>query len=109
MLKFLMGVVAGYGSCQNNLPFNIGKPYSSAWGSWTHSRGTSKVTSAFICQILLPHGKLQILLLLRGAQSKATIIDAHGNLVKIKVPITATEIMLDEPGDVVSLVQPIKY
>ncbi|KAG5558157.1 hypothetical protein RHGRI_008170 [Rhododendron griersonianum] len=90
MLKFLMGVVAGYGSCQNNLPYNIGKPYSSAWGSWTHSRGTSK-------------------LLLRGAQLKATIIDAHGNRVKIKVPITATEILLDEPRHVVSLVRLIKY
>ncbi|KAI8569501.1 hypothetical protein RHMOL_Rhmol02G0283700 [Rhododendron molle] len=42
MLKFLKGVVAGSGSGPNNLPYNIGEPYSSAWGSWTHSRGTSK-------------------------------------------------------------------
>ncbi|KAG5563185.1 hypothetical protein RHGRI_005816 [Rhododendron griersonianum] len=66
MLKFLKGVVAGSGSGPNNLPYNIGEPYSSAWGSWTHSRGTSKV------------------------------------------PITATEIMLDEPRHVVSLVQLIQ-
>jgi hypothetical protein len=32
----------------------------------------------------------------------ATLIDARGNLLKIKVPITAAEIMLDEPGHVVS-------
>ncbi|KAG5558145.1 hypothetical protein RHGRI_008163 [Rhododendron griersonianum] len=38
----------------------------------------------------------------------ATIIDAHGNCLKIKVPITATEIMLDEPRHVVSLVQLIR-
>ncbi|GFZ15112.1 kinase family with ARM repeat domain-containing protein [Actinidia rufa] len=42
MLKFLKGVVAGSGSGPNNLPYNIGDPYSSAWGSWTHHRGTSK-------------------------------------------------------------------
>ncbi|XP_028062837.1 probable inactive serine/threonine-protein kinase scy1 isoform X2 [Camellia sinensis] len=42
MLKFLKGVVAGSGSGPNNLPYNIGEPYSSAWGSWTHCRGTSK-------------------------------------------------------------------
>ena len=43
MLKFLKGVVAGSGAGLKDLPYNIGEPYSSAWGSWTHSRGTSKV------------------------------------------------------------------
>ncbi|KAK3022390.1 hypothetical protein RJ639_047364 [Escallonia herrerae] len=42
MLKFLKGVVAGSGAGVKDLPYNIGEPYSSAWGSWTHSRGTSK-------------------------------------------------------------------
>ncbi|XP_052200887.1 uncharacterized protein LOC127807239 [Diospyros lotus] len=42
MLRFLKGVVAGSGSGPNNLPYNLGEPYSSAWGSWTHYRGTSK-------------------------------------------------------------------
>ncbi|XP_034702841.1 probable inactive serine/threonine-protein kinase scy1 isoform X1 [Vitis riparia] len=42
MLKFLKGVVAGSGAGLKDLPYNIGEPYSSAWGSWTHSRGTSK-------------------------------------------------------------------
>ncbi|PSS33246.1 Inactive serine/threonine-protein kinase scy1 [Actinidia chinensis var. chinensis] len=42
MFKFLKGVVAGSGSGPNNLPYNIGDPYPSAWGSWTHHRGTSK-------------------------------------------------------------------
>lgn len=42
MLKFLKGVVAGSGTGLKDLPYNIGEPYSSAWGSWTHSRGTSK-------------------------------------------------------------------
>lgn len=42
MLKFLKGVVAGSGAGLKDLPYNIGEPYSSAWGSWIHSRGTSK-------------------------------------------------------------------
>ncbi|KAK2982402.1 hypothetical protein RJ640_026245 [Escallonia rubra] len=42
MLKFLKGVVAGSGAGVKDLPYNVGEPYSSAWGSWTHSRGTSK-------------------------------------------------------------------
>ncbi|GLJ36990.1 hypothetical protein SUGI_0749180 [Cryptomeria japonica] len=43
MLKFLKGVVAGSGAGGiRDLPYNIGEPYSSAWGSWTHYRGTSK-------------------------------------------------------------------
>ncbi|XP_077232825.1 uncharacterized protein LOC143872013 [Tasmannia lanceolata] len=42
MLKFLKGVVAGSGTGLKDLPYNIEEPYSSAWGSWTHYRGTSK-------------------------------------------------------------------
>ncbi|MQL85222.1 hypothetical protein Taro_017745 [Colocasia esculenta] len=42
MFKFLKGVVGGSGSGPKDLPYNIGEPYSSAWGSWTHHRGTSK-------------------------------------------------------------------
>ncbi|XP_057958163.1 uncharacterized protein LOC131151022 [Malania oleifera] len=42
MLKFLKGVVAGSGTGLKDLPYNIGEPYSSAWGSWTHFRGSSK-------------------------------------------------------------------
>nr|GMD57730.1 probable inactive serine/threonine-protein kinase scy1 isoform X2 [Ipomoea batatas] len=42
MLKFLKGVVAGSGTGVKDLPYNIGEPYSSAWGSWVHYRGTSK-------------------------------------------------------------------
>ncbi|KAL5538523.1 hypothetical protein UlMin_046094 [Ulmus minor] len=42
MLKFLKGVVGGSGSGPKDLPYNIGEPYPSAWGSWTHFRGTSK-------------------------------------------------------------------
>ncbi|KAL8151492.1 hypothetical protein V2J09_021300 [Rumex salicifolius] len=42
MLKFLKGVVAGSGAGVKDLPYNIAEPYSSAWGSWTHHRGTSK-------------------------------------------------------------------
>ncbi|KAL3622038.1 hypothetical protein CASFOL_034234 [Castilleja foliolosa] len=42
MLKFLKGVVAGSGAGLKDLPYNIGEPYSSAWGSWVHCRGTSK-------------------------------------------------------------------
>lgn len=49
MLKFLKGVVAGSGAGLKDLPYNIGEPYSSAWGSWVHYRGTSKVS---ICSIL---------------------------------------------------------
>lgn len=45
MFKFLKDVVSGSGAGVKDLPYNIGEPYSSAWGSWTHSRGTSKVTS----------------------------------------------------------------
>ncbi|KAF5736500.1 hypothetical protein HS088_TW14G00643 [Tripterygium wilfordii] len=42
MLKFLKGVVGGSGTGPKDLPYNIGDPYSTAWGSWTHHRGTSK-------------------------------------------------------------------
>eukprot|EP00249_Psilotum_nudum_P023155 c28764_g1_i1 orf=1228-3660(-) len=41
MLKFLKGVVGSSGGIKD-LPYNIGEPYSSTWGSWTHFRGTSK-------------------------------------------------------------------
>lgn len=27
-----------------DLPYTIGEAYSTAWGSWTHSRGTKKVS-----------------------------------------------------------------
>ncbi|XP_020597664.1 probable inactive serine/threonine-protein kinase scy1 [Phalaenopsis equestris] len=42
MLKFLKGVVAGSGAGLKDFPYNIGEPYSSSWGSWTHYGGTSK-------------------------------------------------------------------
>ncbi|XP_072954552.1 uncharacterized protein [Typha angustifolia] len=42
MFKFLKEVVSGSGSGIKDLPYNIGDPYSTAWGSWTHHRGTSK-------------------------------------------------------------------
>ncbi|KAI8008126.1 putative inactive serine/threonine-protein kinase scy1 [Camellia lanceoleosa] len=42
MFKFLKGVVGGSGSGPNNLPYYIAEPYSSSWGSWSHSRGSSK-------------------------------------------------------------------
>ncbi|KAL0303980.1 UNVERIFIED_CONTAM: hypothetical protein Sradi_6266100 [Sesamum radiatum] len=46
MLKFLKGVVGGSGTGVKDLPYNIGEPYASAWGSWVHYRGTSKVSVA---------------------------------------------------------------
>ncbi|KAM3344841.1 putative inactive serine/threonine-protein kinase scy1 [Capsicum galapagoense] len=42
MFNFLKGVVSGSGTGVKDLPYNIGEPYSSAWGSWVHYRGTSK-------------------------------------------------------------------
>ncbi|KAJ4978377.1 hypothetical protein NE237_009157 [Protea cynaroides] len=42
MFKFLKGVVGGSGTGPKDLPYNIGESYASAWGSWTHYRGTSK-------------------------------------------------------------------
>ncbi|XVF24315.1 hypothetical protein REPUB_Repub13aG0117100 [Reevesia pubescens] len=42
MFKFLKGVVAGSGTGLKDLPYNIGDRYPSAWGSWSHFRGTSK-------------------------------------------------------------------
>ncbi|KAG6737703.1 hypothetical protein POTOM_059231 [Populus tomentosa] len=42
MLRFLKGVVGGAsGTGLKDLPYNIGDPYPSAWGPWTHHRGTS--------------------------------------------------------------------
>lgn len=43
MFKFLKEVVAGSGSGLKDFPYTIGEPYASAWGSWMHHRGTSKV------------------------------------------------------------------
>ncbi|KAK8464759.1 hypothetical protein PHAVU_010G077634 [Phaseolus vulgaris] len=42
MFKFLKEVVAGSGTGLKDLPYNIGEPYASAWGSWLHFRGISK-------------------------------------------------------------------
>ncbi|PWZ32845.1 hypothetical protein Zm00014a_014315 [Zea mays] len=42
MFKFLKEVVAGSGSGLKDFPYTIGETYASAWGSWTHHRGTSK-------------------------------------------------------------------
>lgn len=42
MFKFLKGVVGGSGAGVKDLPYNIGDPYPSAWGSWSHFHGTSK-------------------------------------------------------------------
>ncbi|KAK1373965.1 putative inactive serine/threonine-protein kinase scy1 [Heracleum sosnowskyi] len=42
MFKFLQSVVAGSGAGLKDLPYIIGEPYSSAWASWIHYRGTSK-------------------------------------------------------------------
>jgi len=46
MLKFLKSVV-GSGDGIKDLPYTIGEPYSTAWGGWTHFRGTSKVLLFF--------------------------------------------------------------
>ncbi|KAL2330200.1 hypothetical protein Fmac_017781 [Flemingia macrophylla] len=42
MFKFLKEVVGGSGTGVKDLPYTVADPYPSAWGSWTHSRGTSK-------------------------------------------------------------------
>ncbi|KAL6558094.1 hypothetical protein OROMI_018444 [Orobanche minor] len=42
MINFIKGVVGGSATGRKDLPYNIGEPYPSAWGSWVHSRGTSK-------------------------------------------------------------------
>ncbi|TKY65366.1 inactive serine/threonine-protein kinase scy1 [Spatholobus suberectus] len=42
MFKFLKEVVGGSGTGLKDLPYTVAEPYPSAWGSWTHSRGTSK-------------------------------------------------------------------
>ncbi|RDX84758.1 putative inactive serine/threonine-protein kinase scy1, partial [Mucuna pruriens] len=42
MFKFLKEVVGGSGTGLKDLPYAVAEPYPSAWGSWTHSRGTSK-------------------------------------------------------------------
>lgn len=42
MFKFLKEVVGGSGTGTRDLPYIIAEPYPSAWGSWTHSRATSK-------------------------------------------------------------------
>lgn len=41
MLNFFKTYV-GSGKGVKDLPYNVGEPYQSAWGSWTHYRGTSK-------------------------------------------------------------------
>uniref|UniRef100_A0A7N0TIA1 Protein kinase domain-containing protein n=1 Tax=Kalanchoe fedtschenkoi TaxID=63787 RepID=A0A7N0TIA1_KALFE len=48
MFKFLKGVVGGSGTGLKDLPYNIGEPYSAAWGSWVHHRGTSKDDGAAV-------------------------------------------------------------
>lgn len=48
MFNFLKGVVGGSGAGQKDLPYNIGDPYPSAWSSWSHFRGTSKVFFVFL-------------------------------------------------------------
>ncbi|KAG0466505.1 hypothetical protein HPP92_018085 [Vanilla planifolia] len=48
MFKFLKEVVSGSGAGLKDFPYNIGEPYSSAWGSWTHHRGTSKEDGSLV-------------------------------------------------------------
>jgi len=59
MFKFLKEVVAGSGSGLKDFPYSIGEPYASAWGSWTHHRGTSKVRRPYPSPLLpidqIPH------------------------------------------------------
>ncbi|CBI36936.3 unnamed protein product, partial [Vitis vinifera] len=38
----------------------------------------------------------------------AKLFDAHGNLRRVKVPVTAAELMLEEPGYVVSRVDDLR-
>nr|CAB3474635.1 unnamed protein product [Digitaria exilis] len=52
MFKFLKEVVAGSGSGLKDFPYTIGEPYASAWGSWVHHRGTSKVRHPNILSFL---------------------------------------------------------
>ncbi|KAL6523414.1 hypothetical protein OROGR_017017 [Orobanche gracilis] len=42
IIDFIKGVVGGSATGRKDLPYNIGETYPSAWGSWVHSRGTSK-------------------------------------------------------------------
>ncbi|RHN80544.1 putative protein kinase [Medicago truncatula] len=42
MFKFFKDFVGVTVAGLNDLPYTIGEPYSSAWGSWLHHRGTSK-------------------------------------------------------------------
>ncbi|XP_042450155.1 probable inactive serine/threonine-protein kinase scy1 isoform X1 [Zingiber officinale] len=53
MFKFLKGVVGGSGTGIKDLPYNIGESYPSSWGSWTHSRGTSKEDGSAVSIFLL--------------------------------------------------------
>ncbi|XP_042443465.1 probable inactive serine/threonine-protein kinase scy1 [Zingiber officinale] len=53
MFKFLKGVVGGSGTGIKDLPYNIGEPYHSSWGSWTHSRGTSKEDGSAVSIFIL--------------------------------------------------------
>ncbi|KAI3891146.1 hypothetical protein MKW98_007451 [Papaver atlanticum] len=59
MFKFLKGVVGGSGTGLKDVPYNIGEPYSSAWGSWTHSRGTSKDDGSLVSIFSLTGSNVQ--------------------------------------------------
>lgn len=59
MFKFLKGVVGGSGAGPKDLPYNIGEPYSSAWGSWVHYRGTSKSDGSLVSVFALSGSNAQ--------------------------------------------------
>lgn len=52
MFKFLKDVVAGSGSGLKDFPYTIGEPHASAWGSWAHHRGVSKVAMLMLASNL---------------------------------------------------------
>ncbi|TYG89975.1 hypothetical protein ES288_A12G145700v1 [Gossypium darwinii] len=43
-----------------------------------------------------------------NSKEMAKIIDARGNLKKVKLPVTAVEVMIEEPGHVISAMEELK-
>ncbi|EHA8591194.1 putative inactive serine/threonine-protein kinase scy1 [Cocos nucifera] len=79
MFKFLKGVVAGSGAGIRDLPYNVGEPYPSAWGSWTHYRGTAKDDGSMVSIFSLSGSNSQDGHLAAGRNGVKRLRTDHGN------------------------------
>eukprot|EP00897_Mesotaenium_endlicherianum_P001621 jgi/Mesen1/1487/ME000132S00434 len=103
-MQFLRSVL-GTGGGIKDFPYTLGEPYSTAWGSWTHYRGTSKEDGSAVSIFSLTGSNAQDARLIaarNGAKRLRTLTGApyelqvrHPNILSF---LHSTEVEKDETG-----------